>query len=759
VVIAQMQFPTLAQVRLLPGRFDDAVKTDLDYVLALKPGRLLAPFRREAGLPLTAQSYDNWESAGLDGHTAGHYLSALALLWAATGNHELQTRLQYMVAELAQCQAAIGTGYLGGVPDGAALFESLRHGGVTAARRLGSSEHWVPWYNLHKVFAGLIDAYRIAGVTQALDVVTKLADWWLGIAATIDDEAFEAMLDTEFGGMNEAFADLAEITGRADYLAMAHRFSHLAVLKPLQVGQDALTGRHANTQIPKAVGYAATGQVGDDATLKQAADFFWQTVTGQRTVAIGGNSVREHFHDPATFITMIDDREGPESCNTYNMLKLTRRLAESDFRPELLDYAEQAIFNHLLSAQHPTKGGFVYFTPMRPRHYRVYSTPNNCFWCCVGTGMEAQAQYGQWVFGIVDNALAVNLPIAAELHDARFGGVIRLETDFPNDDHLTLTFDLSEAKEFPVRLRVPGRTPGLTELAVNGEPITGTKAPGAVVVNRTWQPGDKLTYRLPLHLRAQRLPDGSPWEAYFAGPVLLAARAGTEHLSGLFADDSRWAHIAHDRLYPLSDLPILPGGTAAITQTGPLRYQITPVAGGESVELEPFADIHEARYTIYWPVADGDVAARQAELARLDSGIPLDNRTVDKVQFGEQQSESDHHFRGTATQAHTVGERHWRTTTEAIAVTLTDAENVGNALRVVVRLLTEPTAFDLRVAGQSLGVTELEAGDTFTELDFGIRPALVEADLPTQFEVELAAAHGRATPGIATIRLLKWAPV
>lgn len=753
-----MQLLPHASVRLLPGPFLDAQRTDLTYVLSLDPDRLLAPFLREAGLEPAAPSYGNWENSGLDGHIAGHYLSALALLWATTGEPETLRRLTHMVQDLGRAQAAVGTGYVGGVPGGRALFESLRDGGVAAAGALGSSDHWVPWYNLHKTFQGLIDAHQIGGVAAALDVVVGLADWWLDVAATIDDAAFEAMLATEFGGMNEAFAELARVTGRADYAAMARRFSHREILDPLLEQRDDLTGRHANTQIPKAVGYAATGTVTGDARLMGAADFFWRTVVERRTVAIGGNSVREHFHDAADFAPMIDDREGPETCNTVNMLRLTRHLAERELRPELLDFAERAIFNHLLSAQHPQRGGFVYFTSMRPRHYRVYSTPENGFWCCVGTGMEAQARYGEWVFGTEGDALAVNLAIPAELTDERFGGTVRLQTGFPLDDVVTLTFDLVDARRYPVRLRVPSWTDALHDLKVDDEPVSGTAAPGAVVIDREWQPGDVLTYRTPLALRAERLPDGSPWEAYLAGPVVLAARAGAEHLDGLYADDSRFGQVAHGRLRPVGDMPILAGGVDDIEETGPLRWRVRPVSGTEPVELEPFSGIHDSRYTVYWPVADGDVAAAQARLDELDGGVALDRRTIDRVQLGEQQPESDHHFRGTATEAFADGDRHWRTTRESFSVTLRDPDGEGNLLRVGVRLTPQPSALQLRLAGAVIASESFEPGDGVVELDFVVYGALAAAGNPADAELEVAAVDGLSTPGVTTVRLLRLAP-
>ena len=411
------------------------------------------------------------------------------------------------------------------------------------------------------------------------------------------------MLATEFGGMNEVFARLAMITGRDDFAAMALRFSHRAILEPLQEGRDALTGLHANTQIPKAVGYA----ISPDAGIRAAADVFWRTVVEHRSAVIGGNSVREHFHDPDDFAPMVEDREGPESCNTYNMLRLTRALAERGLRPEHLDWAERALFNHVLSAQHPERGGFVYFTSLRPQHYRVYSTVDQCFWCCVGTGIESQARYGEWVFGVEDGALAINLFVPATLDAPEFGGRVRVETEFPNDSAVTVVLDLDAPRSFPLRLRVPAWASGLDDLAVDGEPVEGRAVPGAIVIERVWQPGARITFRVPLVVRAERLPDGSPWQAFLAGPIVLAARDSDDGLVGLRGDDQRWGHVAGGPLLPLADVPIVTDAAASelLTETAPLRYRLRTADPADDVELEPFAGIHDARYTVYWPVAAG----------------------------------------------------------------------------------------------------------------------------------------------------------
>lgn len=336
-----MRFST--NVELLDGPFRHAQDLNLEALRALDADRLLAPFLREAGLPPVAETYGDWESRGLDGHTAGHYLSASAHAVTMAGATDLVPVLDHMVAELARAQRHLGTGYVGGIPRSADLWDEVATGIRPDTFRRA---HWAPWYNLHKIYAGLIDAHRLAGTPGAFDVVLGLAEWWEGLAAGIDDDAFELMLETEFGGMSEAYADLYALTGDERHLAMAHRFAHRAVAEPLAAGRDELTGLHANTQIPKLVGLARIAEVSGDDRSARAAENFWDIVTTRRSVSIGGNSVSEHFHDTDDFTPMVEHREGPETCNTYNMVKLSRLLFERSGDPAYLDEIERAEFNH-----------------------------------------------------------------------------------------------------------------------------------------------------------------------------------------------------------------------------------------------------------------------------------------------------------------------------------------------------------------------------------------------------------------------------
>jgi DUF1680 family protein len=655
----RLHYFDLAAVKLLDSPFKNAQQVDERYLLALDPDRLLAGFRLEAGLKPKAEKYPNWESIGLDGHTLGHYLTALAQMWAATGDAEMKRRLDYCVAELATCQTANGNGYVGAVPKSREVWGRVAAGHFEAQGfSLGGA--WVPWYNMHKTFAGLRDAWLIAHNAQARDVLIRLTDWCADLIGRISDADIEIMLRAEHGGMTETLADVYAITGNEKYLHLAQRFTHHAILDELLQHKDTLTGKHANTQIPKVIGYARIAELGGDPAWDKAAAFFWDTVVHHRSVAFGGNSVREHFNDPHDFSTMLESREGPESCNTYNMLRLTEALFRRQGDARYADYYERALYNHILSTQHPEHGGFVYFTPIRPRHYRVYSQPEQCFWCCVGTGMENHGKYGEFIYAADrDGGLWVNLFIASEL-DAKAQGLrLRQETRFPDEETTRLTLSLDAPRTFALHVRHPFWVPaGQFAVRVNGKLIASDSAPASyAVIEREWHDGDRVEIALPMSTRLERLPDGSEYAAVMHGPILLAARTGTEHLDGLVADDSRMGHAAPGPFEPLDSAPMLVGNPAN------MPAQIKPVPGEplhftaaallrpdsfDTLQLEPFFRVHDARYVMYWRLASPDQYDRivaqlhASEAARL----ALESRTVDLVRPGEQQPEVEHAFTG-----------------------------------------------------------------------------------------------------------------
>ncbi len=737
-------FP-LHAVRLTSGPFAVAQRTALEYLVGLDPDRLLAPFRAEAGLPPVAPRYGSWESIGLDGHIGGHALSGAALQWAATGDERAAELARALVAGLVECQDALGTGYVGGVPGGVALWESVASGGAEAGSfDLGGA--WVPWYNVHKTYAGLLDAAThgpddVRG--DALRAAVRLGDWGVALSDRLDDAAFARMLRTEFGGMCEAYGDLHALTGDERYAALARRFADERLLGPLREGRDALDGLHANTQIAKVVGWPAIGEV-------EAATTFVRTVLDRRTLAFGGCSVAEHFTpDPIAHVT---HREGPESCNTSNMLEIERRLLALGGGTWLLDAAERRLVNHVLSAQHPC-GGFVYFTPARPGHYRVVSTRDVCMWCCVGTGLETYARLGELTYASDGDDLLVHLPVPSRLDWAERGVRVRLDSTYPAVEAVTdvrLTVEVDGPTELAIHVRRPAWATEDVEVLVDGQPVGVREREGYVSVRRTWLGGERLTWRLVAGGAAERLPGADDWVALRWGPVVLAARGDADDLVGLHADDARMGHVAHGPLRPLSDAPVLVGSdtdlAAALRVTGTgavvLDRQEGPIA------LEPFHALHDARYTLYFPAArsDSDVPARRAALAALDAEqLGLAGRTVDAVACGQQQPETDHRFHGTSTSTGATDGRHWRATVERFGYRLTDPEGRAAVLRVTY-LARQGRA---RVLVDGVEVGRLEVMSHGTEVR--------SVDLPVasgDHDVEVVACDGRPTPPVVALHLL-----
>lgn len=601
----------LQQVTLLPSAFKNAQQTDMAYMLALDPDRLLAPYLREAGLIPKKKSYGNWENTGLDGHIGGHYLSALSNMYASTHNTELNRRLDYMLAELKRCQDKIGSGYLGGIPAGTAMWKDIAAGNIEA-EPFALNKKWVPLYNIHKLFAGLRDAYLIAGKAQAKVILVRLTDYIYDVSTKLTDEQIQTMLISEHGGLNEVFADVSVITGQDKYLTLARRFSHKAILNPLIQGRDELNGLHANMQIPKAVGFQRISEVGGDKDYGKAAEFFWETVVNNRTVVIGGNSVNEHFNPTDNFTKMITDVAGPETCNSYNMLKLTRHLFEKEGNVKYMDFYERVLYNHILSSQHPTRGGFVYYTSMRPRHYRVYSQPQENMWCCVGSGMENHGKYAELIYSYHQKDLYVNLFIPSRLNWASRRFVLSQQTKFPDQETTRLLVESVKPGAFTMNIRYPHWVkPGALQVKINGAKVAIDAQPGTYVkLNRMWKKGDEIEVRLPMGLSTEALPDSSGYVAFLHGPIVLAAKTGTSDLDNLIGDSDQFGgYRARGKMYPLDSAPVLIANDPDLTkylkpvngkdQTFTAPGLINP-ASYKNLELIPFYKLHDARYMIYW---------------------------------------------------------------------------------------------------------------------------------------------------------------
>jgi len=758
----------LSSVRLLDGSpFPAAVKANRDYLLALDPARLLAPFRREAGLPAQSQAYGNWESGGLDGHTAGHYLSALAHMIAAgddTSDGELRRRLDQMIGELKTCQDAFGDGYVGGVPGSRELWAAIAAGKVEAISR-----KWVPWYNLHKTFAGLRDAWLETGHVPARDVLVRLGDWCVSLTSRLSDEQMQRMLDQEHGGMNEVMADLYAITGDRKYLTTAERFDHHAILDPLEQHRDELTGKHANTQIPKVVGLERVATLTGNKSADSGARFFWATVTKNRSVAFGGNSVSEHFNDPHDFHGLLMHREGPETCNTYNMLRLTEQLFASAPDAGYADYYERALYNHILASINPAHPGYVYFTPIRPDHYRVYSVPGEGFWCCVGTGMENPGKYGAFIYAGARDGLYVNLFIASEVKVAPLGLTLRQETAFPDEEHSRLTLKLDRPHTFTLHVRQPGWiAPGAFTLKINGESVAITSAPSSyVAIRREWRDGDRVELGLPMRTTVEGLPDGSPWFAILHGPIVLAHPAGTWELKGLRADDTRMGHVATGPEVALDQAPVLfteakaiPSHVVVDSTAGPLHFRLADVVeptAKDGLALIPFFRLHDERYQMYWETTtrEGLMQRREQLVAAERARAARDAATLDQLSPGEQQPEVEHSFQGEGTESGLYNGRHWRHGRDFQYTLVTRGESAVE-LAVTYSGSDSGRQFEILANGTMIATQDL-VGEKVGEF--------IEKRYPIPTAVLAAAADGRLTirfvakkilaGGVFDVRLLR----
>lgn len=745
-----LPFP-LHAIRLLNSPFLQAQQTDMNYMLALSPDRLLAPYLREAGLQPKAESYGNWENTGLDGHTAGHYLSALSMMYAATGNPVLLDRLHYMLSELEKCQQKNGNGYMGGVPDGKAMWQDIAQGKIEAGT-FSLNRKWVPLYNLHKLYAGLADAWQYTGSEKAKELLDSYCAWAVQLTSGLTDLQVQEMLKSEHGGLNESFAEASAITGDSSYLNLARRFSDRTILNPLLAGKDMLTGLHANTQIPKVIGYMRIAELSGDRQWAAAADFFWHTVVSHRTVAIGGNSVREHFHPADDFSGMTESREGPETCNSYNMLKLTRHLFLAQPAAAYMDYYERTLYNHILSSQRP-EGGFVYFSPMRPGHYRVYSQPRESFWCCVGSGLENHAKYGEMIYAHQGNDLFINLFIPSVLEWKEKGLSLIQHSGLPDTGSSALLLKLKKPLRFALQFRPPAWLSGKMQVKVNGkeqklQPGTG----GYLKLDRHWKNGDRVTLVLPMQTRAEFMPDGSNWVAFVRGPAVLAAAMGTQDMTGLTADSSRMGHIASGPLLPLDDAPLLVGDQADLAAG---QVKLVYQERYKNLKLVPFYRLSNSRYLVYWPYTTRKnlPALLQSLQEKQKEKSAMEARTIDMVNIGEQQPETDHQFQGEQTAHGLFRERHFRDGSGWFSYVLQNKAIEAATLRLTFYGAENQRNFNIFINGKLLSQVQSggNRGETFYEMDFPVPEALNAV----QMTVKFAAVEGSAIAGVYGLQLLR----
>jgi DUF1680 family protein len=608
----------LTDVRLLDGPFKHAEDLDAKYLLSLEPDRLLSRFREYAGLKPKAEAYGGWERDTISGHSLGHYLSACAMMYASTGDARFKQRADYIVDELETVQEANKDGFVGGMPNGRKVFDEVSKGDIRSAG-FDLNGSWVPWYNEHKTMAGLIDTYLYCGNDKARRVLSRLADWAVETTKNLTDDQWQKMLACEHGGMNDVLADSYAITGNPKHLELARKFYHKRILDPLSRREDPLTGVHANTQIPKIIGTARLYELTGEDRYKTISSFFWDTVTRERSFVIGGNSDGEYFPKKEEFSQHVGSATA-ETCNTYNMLKLTRHLFTWEPKAEYADFYERALYNHILASQHPETGLVCYFMPLKTGTQKDYNPPFDSFACCVGTGMENHAKYGDSIyFHDGGRTLYVNLFIASELHWRDRGVTVRQETRFPEEDATRLTVTGGKPAEFTMLIRKPYWATDGVHLAVNGKALDATPdASGYIPVRRTWASGDTLEVTMPMTVRTEGFKDNPRKLALMYGPIVLSSEVNPA------------------REYPviLADLPKIPAAIHAtdkpLTFYGEGVFRSTDGLAPQQMTFIPYYKMHDRPYIVYWDAFNGEQwAARQAEYrAEQARQRALEARTV-----------------------------------------------------------------------------------------------------------------------------------
>ena len=634
--MSNVPFPTaqpfsLYNVQVTGGPFAHANRVCKDYLLTVEPDRLLHSFLEHSGLKAKAAIYEGWESLGLAGHSLGHYLTACSQEYAVNQDIRFKEMVDYIVDELTACQANRPDGYIAAMPDGDRVWDEVRRGEIRS-KGFDLNGLWAPWYTHHKVLAGLIDAYCLTGNQAALTVAEKFADWAIETTRNLTHDQWQKMLACEYGGMNESLAELYNITKLDKYLELSRRFYDNLVLDPLAEEQDSLPGKHSNTQIPKVIGLARLYELTGDSRHKRISQFFWQAIAKHHTYAIGGNSNHEYLGPPDALSDRLSTNTC-ETCNTYNMLKLTRHLFEWEPKAEYFDFYERAHLNHILASQNPESGMMSYFVPLSSGAHRTYSTPFDDWTCCHGSGMENHTKHGESVyFHSGRMKLYVNLFMPTELRWHEAGLTLTQETDFPMSGQVKLTITSGDPAEFELAIRHPAWVSGELSVKVNGHVVAISSKPSRYFsIKRIWKVGDVVSFTLPMELHIEAMPDNSKRVALLYGPIVLAADLGSI-----------------EELQPRN--PVL------ITDDRPINMWVRPVDGKllsfetESVgrptdlKLRPFFALCRERYAVYFDQFTEEEWLVQETAYRLEEQrqLDLEARTIDMMRIGEMQPERDH---------------------------------------------------------------------------------------------------------------------
>ena len=738
----------LRDVKLLDGSwFKNAMDKDAAYLLEIEPNRLLHRFYTNAHLRAKDSVYGGWESEGLSGHTMGHFLSALSMMYASTGEKRFKDRVDYIVIELEKCQKARKTGYIGAIPGEDSLFAKVARGDIKSGG-FDLNGGWSPWYTVHKVMAGLLDAYLYCDNKKALKLVTGMADWTYNTINHLPQQQLDKMLLCEFGGMNDVLANLYRITGSKKWLDLSYKFFDNFVMEPLSKEIDPMPGKHSNTQVPKAIGSAAQYAVTGNERDKTIASFFWTTMVDHHSYVIGGNSNYEYCGEPDKLNDRLSDNTA-ETCNSYNMLKLTRHLFTWKPDSRLADYYERTLYNHILASQNPTDGMMCYFVPLRMGAKKNFSDKFNTFTCCVGTGMENHSKYAESIYYEgADGSLYVNLFLPSQLTWKSNGVVITQTTSFPESAQTTLSIQTSAQKEFTIRFRSPSwATKGML-MKINGIKTKLIKDDnGYVSINRNWKNNDTIIIEIPMSLYTVSMPDNPNRIAFLYGPVVLAGQLGTD-----MPDPVYGAPVL------LTDSRSVPDWVQTVPDT--FLFRLNGVGKPQDVELAPFYKTYDQYYNVYWDYfTKNEWIERQAAYeADKKKQKELDERTIDIMRLGEMQPERDHNLKASEqSYAEIALGRGGREVRKGgfFSFEMKVLPDVESVLLLSYLGDDKGRAFDILIDGVKIATQELKGAEAgrFFDVEYPIPMELLKGK--TKVEVKIQAPPNRTAGRVFSPRMLR----
>jgi DUF1680 family protein len=738
----------LSDVKILDGPFKNAMEKDVAYLLSIDPNRLLHRFYANAGLPTKGDVYGGWESEGLSGHTMGHYLSAISMAYVSSGNNEFKNRVDYIVNELERCQQARKTGYVGAIPNEDTLFNKVARGEIRSGG-FDLNGGWSPWYTVHKVMAGLVDAYLYANNDKALKVVCGMADWTENIVKNLTEEQRLKMLNCEYGGMNDVLVNIYALTGNKKYLDLSRKFNDEFVMGKLAQKIDPMPGKHSNTNVPKAVGAARSYELTNSSKDSTIADFFWNTMVYHHSYVIGGNSNYEYCGEADKLNDQLSDNTC-ETCNTYNMLKLSKHLFCIHPNREIADFYERALYNHILSSQNATDGMMCYFIPLRMGTQKQFSDQFNTFTCCVGSGMENHVKYAESIyFKSADGGLYVNLFIPSELNWKSKDIKIRQETNFPESDRVKLIMSTKAASKFPLYIRNPQwATKGVT-IIINGKEIKPIKdASGYWVINRTWKNNDQVEITLPMTIHTESMPDNVNRIAFLYGPVVLAAQLGKDMPDPVFGTPVMLTDNRNVNSW------VKPEGNE------PLAFQTQGIGKPEDIHLKPFYTTYDQYYSVYFDFfTNTEWNARKTEYeADKKRQKEIEENTIDNFRIGEMQPERDHNLQ--ASERSYVDEALGRTGREVrpdnyFSFEMKVMQGVSNNLLLTYLGDDKDRKFDILVDGTKIVTVDWKGGKTgkFYDEEYPIPAELIKDRM--KITVRIEANQGRTAGRVFGCRIIK----